>query len=172
VSSAADSAPTWTDDKALRASIRALQEEREERSAAYAERMRRSKVRKTVDLNGIKPQNLIFGAATYGVVAYLGWQFTDNLSEIFDEGAIAAETVYMVARLKYGLRYLLVLTGALGSSIASIAAVGQLALSVQVAIGIMKGDLDPNAKRVDPYGDRKQTQLQKYLSQMLGQKDL
>jgi hypothetical protein len=54
--------------------------------------------------------------------------------------------------------------------VCAIAAAGQLALCVQVSIGIARGELDPNAKRIDPYGGRKQGQLEKMLRLMLGDK--
>ena len=61
--------------------------------------------------------------------------------------------------------------GGLGAGVTCIAALGQLALAVQVQMGIMKGELDPNKQRVDPYGGRKQGELEKMLGLMLGDKE-
>ena len=48
----------------------------------------------------------------------------------------------------------------------------QLALAAQVFDGIQKGELDPNAVRVDPYGGRKKGDLEKMFGFMLGDAQL
>ena len=63
------------------------------------------------------------------------------------------------------------LMGALGTGVSAIASVGQLALAVQVAIGIQKGELDPDKERDDPYGGRKLGELERMLGLMQGNKD-
>ena len=78
---------------------------------------------------------------------------------------------YVVARLSGVARVVVVGMGALGTGVSAIASVGQLALAVQVAIGIQKGELDPNKERDDPYGGRKLGELERMLGLMQGNKD-
>lgn len=49
-----------------------------------------------------------------------------------------------------------------------IAAIGQLALAIQISIGIAKGELDPNAPRVLPGGERKIGELERLFKLMQG----
>jgi hypothetical protein len=151
-------------DAALLADLRALEEK-------YKEAPPPPPKKRDTDLNGIKPQWLLVGALTYGVVSVLGWQFTGWVNERFGEMDIDENAFFVVTRLKYAARYALILMGSLGSSLTAIAAVGQTALAVQVSMGIARGELDPNKERVDPKGQKKQEQLQMYLDQMLGRKD-
>ena len=51
--------------------------------------------------------------------------------------------------------------------LAGIAALGQLALAVQIQVGISKGELDPDAPRVLEEG-RKQLELEKVFALMTG----
>ena len=60
---------------------------------------------------------------------------------------------------------------ALGTGVTCIASLGQLALAVQVYLGIQKGELDPNKERDDPYGGRKLGELERMLGLMQGNKD-
>ena len=147
-----------SNDKLL-AEIRALQPPEK---APRAERTE-------VDLNGITPQFLLLGALSYGVVGFLGVQFTVTAGAYFGAHPMD-DSFYVVQRLSTVARYAVIAMGALGTGVTSIAAVGQLALAVRVAAGIATGELDPNAERVDPYGGRKQGQLQRMLALMLGDK--
>ena len=81
------------------------------------------------------------------------------------------DAFYVVARLSGVARYVVVGMGGLGAGVTCIAALGQLALAVKVQQGIMKGELDPNAVRVDPYGGRKAGELEKMLGLMMGDKE-
>ena len=81
------------------------------------------------------------------------------------------DAFYVVARLSSVARYVVVGLGGLGGGGTSIASLGQLALAVQVQNGIMKGELDPTAQRIDPYGGRKASELEKMLGLMLGDKE-
>jgi hypothetical protein len=180
-------APTKRSNDQLLTEIRALQPEPKEPAP----------VKQPIDLNGIDPKFLLFGAFCYGVVAVLGWQFTVNTAQFFEDHPMVRppswpavtqgtplrqefscrdfvhaqdSAFYVVARLTAVARVALVAMGALGTGVTSIAAVGQIALAVQVVDGIRKGELDPNAERVDPYGGRKQGELEKMLRLMLGDK--
>ena len=127
-------------------------------------------VKQQVDLNGISPWFLILGAASYGACSVLAYQFTLGATEMFNNAPANPDQFYVVERLSTVARYVVIAMGALGSTVTAIASVGQLLLCVQVVIGIASGELDPKAKRVDPYGGRKQGQLEKMLRLMLGDK--
>ena len=147
-------------NEALLAEIRALQPKRPEPPPE----------KKPTDLNGISPWLLILGASSYGAVSVLAYHFTMGATDMFNNQPISDDTFYVVARFSTVARYVVIAMGALGSTVCAIAAAGQLALCVQVSIGIARGELDPNAKRIDPYGGRKQGQLEKMLRLMLGDK--
>ncbi|KAL1520068.1 hypothetical protein AB1Y20_023543 [Prymnesium parvum] len=123
-----------------------------------------------VDLNGINPLSLVLGAATYGTFSFFAWQFTLAAAEFFAEHPMDS-AFYVVARLSSLARVVVVGLGALGSGVTAIAGAGQLALAVQVAIGIAKGELDPKAERVDPYGGRKKGEIEKFIGFMQGNKE-
>ena len=120
-----------------------------------------------IDLNGISPAFLLFGSLCYGAVGFLGVQFTVAAADYFGAHPMD-DAFYVVQRLSTVARYVVIAMGALGAGVTSIAALGQLALAGRVAIGIATGELDPTAERVDPYGGRKQSQLQRMLALMLG----
>jgi hypothetical protein len=145
----------------LLAEIRALQPEKPAAEPAKD---------KTVDLNGIQPAFLLLGAGSYGVVSVLAWQFTQAAGEYFAAHPMD-DAFYVVARLSSVARYVVVGLGGLGAGVTCIASLGQLALAVQVQNGIMKGELDPTAERIDPYGGRKAGELEKMLGLMLGDKE-
>lgn len=153
-------APAPGSNEALLAEIRALQ----------PKQLPPPPQKQAVDLNGISPWLLLLGASTYGACSYLGYQFTAGATDMFNNQPVDADTFYVVARLSTVARYVVVAMGALGTAVTAIASAGQLALCAQVTIGIAKGELDPNAKRIDPYGGRKKGELEKMLRLMLGDK--
>jgi len=157
---AAKQAAPATQNEQLLAEIRALQPEP---VAAPPQK-------KAVDLNGIQPAFLLLGAGCYGVFSVLAWQFTQSAGQYFALHPMD-DAFYVVARLSGVARYVVVAMGGLGAGVTCIAAIGQLALAAQVQMGIMKGELDPNKQRVDPYGGRKQGELEKMLGLMLGDKE-
>lgn len=154
------SATELTANQQLLAEIRALQ----------PEPVPPAPERKPVDLNGIQPYNLLIGAAAYGIFSTLAWQFTGASAQYFADHPMDS-AFYVVARLSGVARVVVVGMGALGTGVSAIASVGQLALAVQVAIGIQKGELDPNKERDDPYGGRKLGELERMLGLMQGNKD-
>lgn len=159
---AAAKEPTAADkNQQLLAEIRALQPEK-----PAAEPVKD----KTIDLNGIQPIFLLIGATSYGIFSALAWQFTQAAGEYFAAHPMD-DAFYVVARLSGVARYVVVGMGGLGAGVTCIAALGQLALAVKVQQGIMKGELDPNAVRVDPYGGRKAGELEKMLGLMMGDKE-
>lgn len=126
--------------------------------------------RQPIDLNGIQPSMLLLGAGSYGVFSVLAWQFTISAAEYFAANPFES-AFYVVQRLSGVARVVVVALGSLGTGITCIAALGQLALAVQVSDGIRKGELDPTKERVDPYGGRKKGELEKMLGFMMGDKD-
>lgn len=147
---------------ALLAEIRALQPEPKAPTTEAT-------TRTPVDLNGINPAFLVLGAVSYGAFSVLAWKFTTGSAAYFDAHQTES-AFYVVNRLSSIARVVVIAMGALGTGVTCIAGFGQLALSVQVAVGISKGELDPSAVRVDPYGTRKKGELEKMLGFMLGDK--
>mgnify|MGYP006159191257 CR=1 FL=1 len=154
--------PVATPNEQLLAEIRALRPEPTE--------LPQRKEPTKVDLNGIKPQWLLVGAASYGAFSVLCWQFTQAAGQYFADNPMDS-AFYVVQRLSGLARVVVIGMGALGSGVTFIAGLGQLALAVQVGIGIQKGELDPNKERIDPYGGRKQGELEKMLGLMMGDKN-
>ena len=122
---------------------------------------------KPVDLNGIKPRDLLIGAGTYAIVCFLAIQFTQASANFFNEHPPRETDFYFVQRFTGLARVVVVACGALGAGVTGIASVGQALLSVQVAIGIAKGELDPNAERVLPNPEKK-LEIEKMFSMMSG----
>jgi len=120
-----------------------------------------------VDLNGIKPRDLLIGAGTYAVVCYAAVQFMLASATYFSEHPIADTDFYFVQRLSSLARVIVVGMAALGSGVTGIASLGQALLAVQVQLGIAKGELDPNAPRELPEG-RKRLELEKVFAMMSG----
>jgi len=146
-------------NKALLAEIRALQPEPVEPAPE----------RKPVDLNGIKPENLLLGAASYAAVSVLAWNFVTSSAEFFEAHPMDS-AFYVVARLSAVVRVVVVAVAALGAGVTAIAATGQLVLAGRVFMGVASGELDPNAERDDPYAGRKQSELEKMWKLMQGDK--
>mmetsp|Transcript_20011 Transcript_20011/g.46176 ORF Transcript_20011/g.46176 Transcript_20011/m.46176 type:complete len:231 (-) Transcript_20011:519-1211(-) len=119
-----------------------------------------------VDLNGIKPRDLAFGAFSYAIVGTLAWQFTNSAAAYFAEHPNDS-SFYFVSRLTSLARVIVVSMGALGTGITTIASIGQAALAVQVAIGISNGELDPNKARVLPK-KRKEMEIERLFALMSG----
>eukprot|EP00965_Chrysotila_dentata_P009086 295768-Pleurochrysis_carterae.AAC.1 len=120
-----------------------------------------------VDLNGIRPRDLVIGALSYAVVCVLAWQFTIAAGTYFAEHPAEESSFYVVNRLTGLARVVVVSMGALGAGVTGIASVGQAALAVQVAIGVMKGELDPTRERVLP-AKRKATNVEQLFAMMSG----
>jgi len=120
-----------------------------------------------IDLNGIKPTDLLIGAGSYLIVCVLAWQFTLNAGEYFAQHPMES-SFYVVARLSSLARVIVIGMGALGAGVTGIAGVGQLLLAVQVAIGIAKGELDPTAERKLRPNEAKQGDVSKLIEMMKG----
>ena len=127
--------------------------------------------KKKVDLNGIYPRELLLGATFYGIMSTFAWQFTQSTGEYFAANPFES-SFYVVQRLTSIARVVLVSLGSLGAGITFFASLGQLALAVQVSIGIQQGELDPTKERNDPSTKRKATDLQKMFEFMTGDKNL
>lgn len=122
---------------------------------------------KPVDLNGIKPRDLLIGAGTYAIVCFLAVQFTQASANFFNEHPPRETDFYFVQRFTGLARVVVVACGALGAGVTGIASAGQALLAVQVALGIAKGELDPNAERVLANPEKK-LEIEKMFSMMSG----
>ena len=121
-----------------------------------------------VNLNGIKPRDLLIGAGTYAVVCYGAVQFALSSAAFFAEHPPAETDYYFVQRLTSLARVVVVGMAALGSGITFIASVGQALLAIEVAVKISKGELDPSAPRELPAEGRKKLELEKIFAMMTG----
>jgi len=111
------------------------------------------------------PSFVLSYACTHPALA--AWQFTNAAAVYFAEHS-AESSVYYVNRLTGLARVVVISMGALGTGITGIAAVGQAALAVQIAISIAKGELDPNAERKLPQGKRKVGETERLFRLMMG----
>ena len=82
----------------------------------------------------------MLGGVSYGTFSYFAWQFTGAAAEYFAEHPMDS-AFYFVQRLSSLARVVVVGLGALGTGVSAIAGAGQLALAVQVAIGIAQGEV-------------------------------
>lgn len=140
---------------------------REEIRALMPEEIPPAPEKPPIDLNGIKPTDLLIGATAYGVTCWASWQFTNVAGQFFADNPMDT-AFYVVARITSLARVIVVGMGALGAGVTGIAAVGQLALAVQISIGIAKGEIDPNAPRTLPNGERKIGELERMFKLMQG----
>ena len=117
--------------------VRAAGASNHARSAAATTKQRSENPTRS-QLNGINPAFLVLGAVSYGTLSYFAWQFTGAAAEYFAEHPMDS-AFYFVQRLSSLARVIVIGLGALGTGVTAIAGAGQLALAVQVAIGIAKG---------------------------------
>ncbi|EOD03862.1 hypothetical protein EMIHUDRAFT_453992 [Emiliania huxleyi CCMP1516] len=146
---------------------RETQELLEEIQALMPEPKAEPPAKAPIDLNGIKPTDLLIGAGSYAVVAVLAWQFTNAAAAYFAANDVES-SIYYVNRLTGLARVVVIAMGGLGTGVTSIASVGQAALAVQVALQISRGELDPNAERKLPPGGRKVGETERLFRLMTG----
>lgn len=99
--------------------------------------------KRTEDLNGVNPITTILFSAFPAVVCYLLFTLSTYLSAHFAIDLVSSE-LYPVQRLAIVVRNLVVGLTTLGAGFCGIISVGLLALGITVAIGVAKGELDPN----------------------------
>lgn len=99
--------------------------------------------KRTEDLNGINPVTTILFSAFPAVVSFLLANLSTFLAQNFAVQYLNSE-LYPVQRLAIVIRNLVVGLITLGGGFCGIIAVGLLALGVTVAVGVAKGELDPN----------------------------
>ena len=101
--------------------------------------------KRTEDLNGINPVTTILFSAFPAVVCYLLTTLASYLTNNFAVQYLNSE-LYPVQRIAIVARNLVVGLVTLGGGFCGIIAVGLLVLGVTVAVGVAKGELDPNAE--------------------------
>jgi hypothetical protein len=101
--------------------------------------------KRTEDLNGINPATTILFSAFPAVVCYLLTNLTTYLTAHFAVQFLSSD-LYPVQRLAIVVRNLVVGLTTLASGFCGIISVGLFALGVTVALGVLKGELDPNAE--------------------------
>ena len=95
------------------------------------------------DLNGINPLIPLVFSALPALMAYAGWQASTYLTANFAVQFIDSE-IYPVQRLAIVLRNVVVGITTLATGFTGAIGLGLFAMGVAVAIGVMKGELDPN----------------------------
>ena len=101
--------------------------------------------KRTEDLNGINPVTTILFSAFPAVVCYLLTMLTTYLTAHFAVQFLSSD-LYPVQRLAVVVRNLVVGLTTLASGFCGIISVGLFALGATVALGVIKGELDPNAE--------------------------
>ncbi len=95
------------------------------------------------DLNGINPLIPLLFSAFPALMAYAGWKASSYLTANFAIQFIDSE-IYPVQRLAIVLRNVVVGITTLATGFTGAIGLGLFAMGVAVAIGVMKGELDPN----------------------------
>ena len=100
--------------------------------------------RRTEDLNGINPVTTILFSAFPALASYGLATLSSFLAGHFAVDYLSSE-LYPVQRLAIVARNLVVGLVTLGAGFCGIIGLGLFALGVTVAVGVAKGELDPNA---------------------------
>lgn len=95
------------------------------------------------DLNGINPIIPLLFSAFPALMAYAGWRASSYLTANFAIQFIDSE-IYPVQRLAIVLRNVVVGITTLATGFTGAIGLGLFAMGIAVAIGVMKGELDPN----------------------------
>jgi hypothetical protein len=97
------------------------------------------------DLNGINPITPITFSVVPFLMAYLGYQVSSYLAAHFAVQFLTSD-IYTFQRLAIVSRNILVGSLTLITAFSAIVGVGLLLLGLTVAVGVLKGQLDPNKK--------------------------
>ena len=98
---------------------------------------------RTEDLNGINPIVAIVSSTFPAGMAIVGWQLSAYLTANFAVQYVTSE-IYPVQRLAIVARNLVVGVTTLATGFSAVISLGLFALGVAVAIGVLKGELDPS----------------------------
>ena len=104
---------------------------------------------KLEDLNGIKPERPLQFSVVAAIMAVAGYQFTVYLTGHLAVNLLDSD-LYPVQRFAIVARNVVIGVGTLGTTFSAIIALGLVALSARVALGISKGELDPNMTSTEP----------------------
>lgn len=105
---------------------------------------------KKEDLNGIQPGTPLLFSLFPAVCCVAFWQLTTYMTNHFAINFISSD-MYPVRRLASVARNFIVGLTTLASGFTGVIALGLFLLGVTVAVGVMKGELDPNNPK--PKGD-------------------
>lgn len=103
--------------------------------------------KRTEDLNGINPLiPLVSSIVPFGMT-YLGFQLSAYLTANFAIQFLTSD-IYTLRRVAIVARNVLVGMTTLATTFSGVIGVGLFTLGVAVAVGVLKGDLDPNKKDI------------------------
>jgi len=95
------------------------------------------------DLNGINPITPLFFSALPAGMAFVGWQVSRYLTANFAIQFVESE-IYPVQRLAIVSRNVVVGITTLATGFSAVVSLGLFLLGIAVAIGVLKGELNPN----------------------------
>lgn len=105
--------------------------------------------KRTEDLNGINPVTPLTFSIVAGAMAVAGWQLAAYFTANFAISFLTSD-LYPVQRMAIVARNLVVGISTLAAAFSGMVCIGLIALGVVVAIGVAKGELDPNKPRLPP----------------------
>lgn len=114
----------------------------------------KQRVQKKEDLNGIQPAIPLVFSSVPALMAYGLWQASIYLATHFAIDFVDSE-VYPVQRLAVVSRNIVVGLFTLASGFSGVISIGLFLLGIAVAIGVAKGELDPNASPSTTAKDKK-----------------
>jgi len=100
---------------------------------------------KKEDLNGINPITPLFFSAVPAAMAFVGWQVSRYLTANFAIQFVDSD-IYPVQRLAIVARNVVVGITTLATGFSGVVSLGLFLLGIAVAIGVLKGELDPKAE--------------------------
>jgi len=105
---------------------------------------------KKIDLNGINPLTPLTFSVVPAAMCFIGWKSSNYMSQHFAVGFLNSE-IYPIQRIAIVARNIIVGIFTLATGFSGVVCVGLILLGFTVAIGVIKGELDPN-KKADPAG--------------------
>jgi hypothetical protein len=123
-----------------------------------------------MDLNGMKPRELLLGSVVYGLACYAAFQGTLSFMDT-TEGRVPSDILAVERASGVGRMFVSYVLASFGA-IAGGASLGQFLLAIKVAQLIFKGEVDPNAEPVVPEKFKNKPKVyEKYFAMMKGSRE-
>eukprot|EP01035_Chromulina_nebulosa_P019266 gene19266-25123_t len=129
-------------------SVRDYEQERIEKEEDERKKRNFSKIQEKEDLNGINPVIPIIFSVVPAGMAYVGWQLSAYLGTHFAIQFLDSD-IYPIKRAAVVARNLIVGISTLATGFSAVVSIGLFALGITVAIGIIRGELNPNFTKND-----------------------